>query len=143
VATIPTPEAGLVIAYAYLWRREHKAGQEEGRKDRPSVIVLAVERDTDGATFVVVLPITHAAPRDSSEAVEIPGPVKRHLGLDDQRSWVVVAEGNEFIWPGYDLRKAAGADRYDYGVLPPRFFNQVRNAFLALNPTGRTLIPRD
>jgi hypothetical protein len=38
---IPTPEAGLVISYAYLWHHEHLAGQEEGRKDRPTVIVLA------------------------------------------------------------------------------------------------------
>jgi hypothetical protein len=38
---IPTPEPGLVISYAYLWHHEHGAGREEGRKDRPSVIVLA------------------------------------------------------------------------------------------------------
>ena len=35
MATIPTPEAGLVIAYAYLWRREHQAGQDEGLKTDP------------------------------------------------------------------------------------------------------------
>ena len=58
MATIPTPEAGLVISYAYLWRRERETGLEEGRKDRPSVIVLAVERQKDGATIVTVLPIT-------------------------------------------------------------------------------------
>jgi len=97
MATIPTPEAGLVIAYAYLWRREYQTGREEGRKDRPGVIVLAVEREMDGATMVTVLPITHSAPANAGAAVEIPSPVKRHLGLDDQRSWVVVAEGNEFV----------------------------------------------
>ena len=143
MATIPTPEAGLVIAYAYLWRREHQAGQEEGLKDRPSVIVLTVERQKDGATIVAVLPITHSAPTRPGAAVEIPAPVKRHLGLDDQRSWVVVAEGNEFLWPGYDLRKVPHKDRYDYGFLPPRFFNQILTAFLALHPVGKALIPRD
>jgi hypothetical protein len=110
MATIPTPEAGLVIAYAYLWRREHQAGQDEGLKDRPSVIVLTAERQEDGATIVTVLPITHSAPTRPGAAVEIPAPVKRHLGLDDQRSWVVVAEGNEFLWPGYDLRKVPRKD---------------------------------
>src|SRR5665213_679176 len=120
---IPTPEAGLVISYAYLWHHEHQAGQEEGRKDRPSVIVLAVERADDGMTAVTVLPITHSAPANPDTAVEIPLPVKRHLGLDDERSWVVIAEGNEFLWPGYDLRKVARKDRYDYGYLPPSFFN--------------------
>jgi hypothetical protein len=59
MATIPTPEAGLVIGYSYLWRRERQAGQDEGLKDRPSVIVLATERAPDGATVVTVLPITH------------------------------------------------------------------------------------
>lgn len=105
--SIPAPEPGLVINYAYLWHQEHEAGQEEGRKDRPSVIVLTVERDSDGATVVVVLPITHTPPRDAATAIEIPATIKRHLGLDDERSWIVVAEGNKFVWPGYDLRQSA------------------------------------
>jgi hypothetical protein len=67
--------------------------------------VLSVERQEDGATIVTVLPITHSAPTRPGAAVEIPAPIKRHLGLDDQRSWVAVAEGNAFLWPGYDLRK--------------------------------------
>ena len=52
-------------------------------------------------------------------------------------SWIVVAEGNEFVWPGYDLRKVAGTDRYEHGFLPPRFFNQVLQAFVALRDTGK------
>ena len=74
MAAIPTPEAGLVIAYAYLWRREHQSGQDEGLKDRPSVIVLAVERPETGETVVTVLPITHSAPTRPGDAVEIPAP---------------------------------------------------------------------
>ncbi|MGH7102211.1 MAG: hypothetical protein ACREFJ_07420, partial [Acetobacteraceae bacterium] len=42
--------------------------------------------------------------------IEIPLPIKRHLGLDDDPSWIVVAEGNEFLWPGYDLRKVPQTD---------------------------------
>jgi hypothetical protein len=74
---IPTPEPGFVISYAYLWHFEHQAGQDEGRKDRPSVIVLAVEHGDD-ATIVTVLPITHSAPSDPKAAVKIPAPIKRH-----------------------------------------------------------------
>ncbi len=122
---IPSPEPGLVISYSYLWHREHEAGQEEGRKERPSVIVLAVEREADGATLVTVLPITHSPPAHPALAIEIPAPVKRHLGLDAERSWIIVSEGNEFLWPGYDLRRIPNADHYDYGFLPPRIFNQV------------------
>src|SRR6266581_2662071 len=69
---IPNPEPGLVISDAYLWHREHQAGREEGRKDRPTVIVLAVEREADGATIVTVLPITHNPPADPASAVRIP-----------------------------------------------------------------------
>ena len=61
---IPNPEPGLVISYAYLWHHEHQAGREEGQKDRPSVIDLAIVREADGAIVVTVLPITHSAHRD-------------------------------------------------------------------------------
>lgn len=109
---IPTPEAGLVIAYSYLWHAEYQAGQDEGRKTRPVAIVLTAERKAGDAVTVTVLPITHSAPTDPAAAVELPPAVKRHLGLDDERSWVVISEGNEFEWPGYDLRKVGSTDRY-------------------------------
>ena len=103
----PTPEPGLVISYSYVWDREARAGQEEGRKDRPCVITLAVERDQDdGETVVVVLPVTHRAPENAGESIELPPAVKRHLGLDSDRSWIVVSEGDQFVWPGYDLGRS-------------------------------------
>ena len=134
---IPAPEPGLVISYAYLWHHEHEAGREEGRKDRPSVVVLCAQRETDDATIVTVLPITHSLPHDPKGAVEIPALVKRNLGLDDARSWIVVSEGNEFVWPGYDLRRTAGTNDYSVGFLPPRLFNRVREAFVALHRNGK------
>ena len=141
---LPNPEAGLVISCACLWHREHQAGQDEARKDRPAVIVLALERETDDAAIVAVLPITHSPPGFSVSAVEIPPPVKRHLGLDDDRSGIVVSEGNEFLWPGYDLRNVPNADRYDYGFLPPRFFSQVVEAFVRCHRAGHhRSAPRD
>jgi hypothetical protein len=86
---------------------------------------------------VTVLPVTHRAPADPATAVEIPLVVKRHLGLDDDRSWIIVTEGNEFLWPGYDLRKIPHTDRYDYGFLPPRFFNHVLETFIVWSRAGR------
>ena len=140
---IPTPEPGLVISYAYVWDHEARSGQDEGRKDRPCVIALAVERQQDGETLVTVLPVTHRPPEDAAAAVEIPRAVKKHLGLDDERSWVVVSEGDQFVWPGYDLRKAPGADRYDYGYLPPRFFKEILAAFWAWREAHKvTVTPR-
>jgi PemK-like, MazF-like toxin of type II toxin-antitoxin system len=87
---MPIPNPGLVMPYAYLWHHEHRAGREEGQKNRPSVIVLTSAREADGTTLVTVFPITHSPPTDPNSAVEIPLPVKRHLGLDDDRSWIVV-----------------------------------------------------
>jgi hypothetical protein len=140
---IPDPQPGLVLSYAYLWHHEHLAGHEEGIKDRPSVIVLAANKPKDSDTVVTVLPVTHREPPDPDWAVEIPLPVKRHLGLDVARSWIVVAEGNEFFWPGYDVRKVPATDRYDYGFLPPRFFTQVLTAFAAFHRSGKgNLTPR-
>ena len=110
--SIPTPEPGLVISYAYVWDHEAQRGQDEGSKDRPCVIALAVERNQDEETLVTVLPVTHRPPDDAGAAVEIPRAVKKHLGLDDERSWVVVSEGDQFVWPGDDLRKARNTDRY-------------------------------
>lgn len=127
---IPTPEPGLIISYSYVWDHEAQSGQEEGRKDRPCVIALAIERLQDGETLVTVLPVTHRPPGDSGAGLEIPRAVKQHLGLDDARSWVIVSEGDQFVWPGYDLRKVPGSGRYDYGYLPPTFFKKVLTAFL-------------
>ena len=86
---------------------------------------------------ITVLPVTHSVPTDLKPAVEIPLPVKRHLGLDDDRSWIVVTEGNEFLWPGYDLRKIPDRDSFDYGFLPPRLFNRVPDAFVAWHGAGK------
>jgi hypothetical protein len=87
--------------------------------------------------------VTHRAPDDAAAAVEIPRAVKKHLGLDDERSWVVVSEGDQFVWPGYDLRKVRGTDRYDFGYLPPRFFNQILAAFRAWHVAHKvTVTPR-
>jgi hypothetical protein len=122
---LPEPEPGLVICYAYLWHHEHQGGHEEASKDRPCVIVLATEQASDGATVVTVSPITHRPPGDPAAAIEIPQAVKRRLGLDLERSWVIVSEGNKFVWPGFDLRKVPETGRFDYGLLPPRFFNEI------------------
>jgi hypothetical protein len=135
---LPEPEPGLVISYAYLWHHEHRGGQEEGRKDRPCVIVLTTERASDGPTVVTVLPVTSRVPDNAAAAIEIPRAIKNMLGLDAQRSWVMVSEGNKFVWPGYDLRKVPGNPaRYAYGFLPPRFFNDVLRAFGAWHKAGK------
>jgi hypothetical protein len=134
---LPAPEPGLVLSYSYLWHDEHLAGQEEGLKNRPSVIIFCTTRQKVQAVDVMVLPITHAAPQDSKSAIEIPLTIKTHLGLDDARSWIVVTEGNEFVWPGHDLRKVPHTDEFTYGFLPPRFFGQIRDAVVFFHKAAK------
>ncbi len=133
---LPKPEPGLVIRYSYLWLREHREGSEEGVKDRPCAIIAAT-MERDGHTQVIVVPVTHSPPDAGAAALEIPSTVKRHLGLDSARSWVVISENNQFTWPGPDLRRVGGAvdGSIAYGFLPPNFFNELRRRFLALAPS--------
>lgn len=142
--SLPTPLPGLVIRYAYLWAREHDRGQTEGVKDRPCAVLVAT-RDDEGDLRVIVLPITHAPPIDSETAIEIPQATKRRLGLDDDRSWVVLSEGNAFAWPGPDLRPlpGAGVESVALGLLPARLFVDIRDRFLALHAARKTrFVPR-
>jgi len=55
---------------------------------------------------------------------------------------VIVNEGNQFVWPGYDLRKVPGRDEFHYGFLPPRFFDQILAAARAYRKHRRmTMMP--
>ena len=107
---LPKPVPGLVIRYSYLWHSEHLEGRDEGQKDRPCAIFAAIQTDTAGDMRVLVLPTTHSQPDQSIRAIEIPLKVKQRLRLDDDRSWIVVSEWNEFIWPGPDPRRLPNSD---------------------------------
>ena len=133
----------MVIRYAYLWRSEHERGLEEGAKDRPCAVLLAVT-DEAGDRKVIVLPVTHTPPRDPTLAVEIPPATKRRLGLDDARSWIVIAEANRFTWPGPDLRpmKSGEASTVVYGELPADLFRKVRDTWLASSTARQAIVTR-
>ena len=140
---LPKPVPGLLIRYGYLWREEHARGQEEGVKDRPCAVVL-VTADED-EQWVTVLPVTHAPPSVPELTVEIPAATKRRLGLDDERSWVVLSEGNRFLWPGPDLRPARRGDAatFAYGQLPYTLFEEIRTKFItAIRARRAGVVPR-
>ena len=111
--SLPRPEPGLVIRYAYLRHRERAAGADDARKDRPCVVVVAL---ADGR--VGVIPVTHSAPADGTTAVALAPATCRQLGLDDRPSRAVVDDINHFRWPGPDLRPASGAT-WTFGRLTP------------------------
>ena len=131
MARIPDPQPGLVIRYAYLWQRDATQGRDEGTKYRPAVVVLAVESDGEYGKTVLVAPITHRQPDDPAIGVEIPPLTKRRLGLDPERSWIIVSEVNGFEWPGPDLLPVAPG-QWAYGYLPAGLFRTVRDCLAGL-----------
>lgn len=142
--TFPAPVPGLVIRYSYLWSSEHARGQEEGVKDRPCAVIL-VTTDEAGDQVVTVLPITHTPPVDPAFAIEIPPLTKQRLGLDSERSWVVLTEANRFLWPGPDLRPLTPGDpdSLAYGLLPHGLFEAIRQRFIEIIKARQArLVPR-
>ena len=136
------PAPARVIRYSYLWHSQYRLGSEEGIKDRPCAVVLAVQ-GADGRDLVTVLPISHSPPRRESDALEIPPETKRRLGLDHAPSWVVLTEANRFSWPGPDVRPGANGDLASvaFGYLPAKFFDRLRTAFLAQS-NGAAMVQR-
>lgn len=134
----PTPVPGLVIRYSFLWSHEARAGADEGSKDRPCAVLLSL-RSQSGRDIVTVLPVTHTAPINPDLAVEIPAATKARLGLDSERSWIVLDEANRFSWPGPDLRPVPGGESgaVAYGLLPESLYNLVREKWLAAYDRGR------
>jgi PemK-like, MazF-like toxin of type II toxin-antitoxin system len=110
------PAIGLVIRHAYLWWNEARKGREEGRKDRPCVIVH-VRQNEFRETEVFICPVTHTPPEHPERAMQIPLQTKARLGLDAQASWIITTEVNLFIWPGPDIRPVPGGGPA-YGLLP-------------------------
>jgi len=105
--------------------------------------VLVVEDEDDWPT-VTVVPVTHSPPGNTTDAIEIPAETKRRLGLDDERSWIVVSEANVFGWPGPDIRPSV-LGRFEtaaYGLLPANLFRDVRERFLHADAAGGAVVPR-
>jgi hypothetical protein len=117
------PPAGTVFRYAYLWADEDERGREEGTKDRPALVVAVALSQSR----VIVVAITHAKPKDGQDGVALPASVKRHLGLDEEPSWIVVTEANIFTWPGPDIRNIPGIEPLTaiYGRIPPNLLQTV------------------
>lgn len=134
----PKPEVGLVIGYSYLWQNEEKQGYVEGRKNRPCAIIFSVVNEED-EQIVMVLPITHTESHNSDDGVEIPLATKKRLGLDGERSWIIISELNKFVWPGPDLRPISRqqTEKYDYGFLPPTFYDEIKEKLLSLHEQRR------
>lgn len=104
------------------------------------VVVAAIVRA--GRTQLLVAPITHSAPERGGDALEIPRHVKTRLGLDHERSWIVLTELNRFIWPGPDIRVAPGHESPFYDPIPDWLFFQLKENILGRVRAGRLKITK-
>jgi hypothetical protein len=122
-----TPEPTDVLSYVYLWADEAAQGREEGSKERPVVVVLAVEQ-VGKRLEVIVAPFTTKAPHRGDAHFELAPATIQRLGLSADRCWVVTTELNRFRWPGPDIRPIRGTgDRSPYyGKLPASQFIKLR-----------------
>jgi hypothetical protein len=109
------------------------AGAEEGRKDRPAIVLALSVTSTRGATRVLIVAVTHTPPNDPADAVPFPMDLKRAMGLDDLPAWIVTTEGNAFDWPGPDLRPVPRRSPRTiyYGRISERLLQQIAASYLA------------
>jgi hypothetical protein len=84
---------GTVIRYPYLWAREARDGETEGRKDRPVAVGVRLGR-MDG-DLILLFPVASRQPETARFSVEIPAIEKRRAGLDPTlRLWLILDEFN-------------------------------------------------
>lgn len=88
-------KAGDVIeGYPYLWLRQSRAGETEGRKPRPVCVAIAVGAE-DNKTHLALLPISSQPPTANQIAISIPARERERLGLDaGKEAWIYVSEYN-------------------------------------------------
>lgn len=126
--------------YPYLWHRQARVGETEGRKDRPCALALA-QRAADGRVVVYLVPITSVPPsRSQAHVVEVPLIEKRRAGLDAHLAlWVIVDEFNEDV-PAQSFYFEPGNR---LGSFSPAFTQAVRAAMIrALQARALARVPR-
>lgn len=128
----PEPEVGLVIRYDFLWSHEREKGFDTGTKDRPCVIVTAIVRKAGGVTEVLLAPITHSPPEDGTAAIKVPTKVGKHLGLDEERSYIIADETNSVAWDDAGIVPAEPGKRWAYGRVPKALSDQLRASMIDL-----------
>jgi len=127
---MPLPELtpGLIVNYEYLWHRRSEADTAD--KDHPACVVATFRQTGKEQEGVIYLPISHSPPGEDEVGLEIPPDVKRRIGLDSARQWILISECNLDIWP-FDLRHLPRRPgHFHYGILPPAAFNFIRDQFV-------------
>ena len=126
---------GQVISYPYLWAWQYERGETEGRKSRPTCVVIAFRGPGDGLTHLALLAITTQPPPADRVGLEVSAIECRRAGLTDlKRCWILVDEYN------YDI-----AERSWYiepggktlGRFSKAFMMKIAAAFIEARSEGR------
>ena len=115
------PKAGQVFRYHYLWKWQAARGETEGRKKRPSCVVIVVV-NAAGQHVIFIAPITSKEPTDDRRAVEVPETEARRAKLvPTLRLWVMVDELNvDVLEASYSLE-----ERTAQGAFSPAFTDAI------------------
>jgi hypothetical protein len=128
---------GSVILYSYLWAREHKRGEESGRKTRPTCVMMIL-RGQGGVEMPLLFPVTSRRPLPDRRALEIPETEARRARLYTP-AWVIVDEFNTD-----DLETSfAIEDRKPLGAFSRKFMARIAaEAAVTIRAGGARAVPR-
>lgn len=131
--TAEFPAPGQVFDYHYLWKWQADQGETEGRKKRPSCVVLVVA-NAAGQHVMFIAPITSKAPETGRTALQIPETESRRANLDsDVPLWVVLDELNaDVLETSYTLE-----ERSARGSFSPAFTDTILRGVQRLRAAGR------
>ena len=127
------PVAGQVFDYHYLWKWQAERGETEGRKKRPSCVVVVVVNN-EGQHVLFLAPITSKAPGSGRSALEIPETEARRANLDTGVSlWVVLDELNvDILEASYTLE-----GRLPRGSFGPAFTDVIIRGVQRVRAAGK------
>lgn len=130
--TADVPVAGQVFDYHYLWKWQADRGETEGRKTRPSCVVIVVT-NRSGHHVMFIAPITSKAPGSGRTALEIPQTETRRAKLDsDLPLWVILDELNaDILETSYALE-----ERSPRGSFSPAFTDAILREVQRIRAAG-------
>jgi hypothetical protein len=131
--TADFPAAGQVFDYHYLWKWQADGGETEGRKKRPSCVVIVVTNDA-GHHVMFIAPITSKTPEQGRAALEIPETEARRARLDGNLSlWIILDELNaDVLESSYTIE-----DRSPRGSFSPAFTDAILRDVQQLRAAGK------
>jgi hypothetical protein len=119
-------QPGDIVLYPYLWANQQGNSETEGRKTRPTCLVLRLHDIKADLHHLMLVAITSREPDTSTVAVEVPDTERMRAGLTRYpRAWVIVDEYN------YDIEEQSwffDSSRAPLGQFSEPFLRQVTDA---------------